>query len=112
LLSVAEVHHLTRALGKDFLRARGTEYAKIRKADGCHLYVMDKNVPADYIWENGEKYGCSWWWLRNQGKLKDKGNDPSRAAFVGTRASIRYYARVDQSRDGVRPALKLDRLKE
>jgi hypothetical protein len=108
LLSVAEVKELTDLLGKDFRRARGTEFAKIKKADGCHLYVMDKNVDTDYISEGGERYGCSWWWLRNQGGLKDKGNDPSRAVFIGTRASIRHYARVDLGRYGVRPALKLD----
>jgi hypothetical protein len=108
LLSVAEVNNLTEKLGKDFRRARGTEFAKVKKADGCHLYVMDGNVDTDYISEGGEKHGCSWWWLRNQGRLKDKGNDPSRAVFIGTRASIRHYARVNLSRYGVRPALKLD----
>ncbi|MCC6805745.1 MAG: hypothetical protein IT319_22880 [Anaerolineae bacterium] len=107
LLSATEVQSLTDKLGKDFLRARGTEFAKVKKADGCHLYVMDKNIPSDYISEGGKKYGCSWWWLRNQGRLKDKGNDPSRAAFIGQRASIRHYARVNQAGDGVRPAVKL-----
>ncbi len=107
LLSAAEVNNVTDTLGKAFRRARGTEFAKVKKADGCHLYVMDKNVDADYLWEGGKKYGCSWWWLRNQGRLKDKGNDPSRAMFIGTRASIRHYARVDQARDGVRPAVNL-----
>jgi Family of unknown function (DUF6273) len=108
LLSAAEVTNLTAELGKNFLRARGTEYAKVKKGDGCHLYMMDKNIPSDYIYERGKKYGCSWWWLRNQGSLKDKGNDPSRAVFIGQRASIRHYARVNQAGDGVRPALKLN----
>jgi hypothetical protein len=108
LLSVAEVNSLTDKLGMDFRRARGTEFAKIKKADGCHLYVMDKNIPTDYISEGGKEYGCSWWWLRNQGRLKDKGNDPSRAVFIGQRASIRHYARVNQAGDGVRPALILN----
>jgi hypothetical protein len=107
LLDVAAVNRLTDKLGKNFRRARGTAFAKIKKADGCHLYVMDKNVDADYLSESGQKYGCSWWWLRNQGRLKAKGNDPSRAMFIGTRASIRHYARVDLTRDGVRPALNL-----
>lgn len=102
LLSAAEVKLLTDALGKGFRRAVGTEFAKVKKADGCHLYVMDKNVEVDYITENGRKYGCSWWWLRT------RGSSPSRAFFVGTRASIRSYARVNLARDGVRPALKLD----
>jgi hypothetical protein len=84
----------------------------IKKADGCHLYVMDKNIPSDYIYEGCKKYGCSWWWLRNQGKLKVKGNDQSRAVFIGTRASNRHYARVNQLGDGVRPALKLRLLKK
>lgn len=108
LLSVAEVTHLTDQLGKDFRRARGTAFAQIKKADGCQLYVMDKNVLADYISEDGQKYGCSWWWLRDQGRLKDKGDDPSRAVFIGTRASIRHYARVNLTGYGVRPAVKLD----
>ncbi len=107
LLSVAEVEKLTDTLGKDWRRARGTEFAKMKKADGCHLYVMDKNVPSDYLTEGVKIYGCSWWWLRTQGGLKDKGNDPSRAVFIGTRASIRHYARVNQTGDGVRPAVKL-----
>lgn len=101
LLSVAEVKRLTDTLGKDFRRAVGTDFAKVKKADGCHLYVMDKRVDADYITENGQKHGCSWWWLRTQG------SSPSRAFFVGTRASLRGYARVNLARDGVRPALNL-----
>ena len=108
LLNVAEVNRLKDTYGKDILRARGTEFAKREKADGCHLYVMDKNVEEDYIHEGGQKYGCSWWWLRNRGKLKDEGTDPSRAAFIGTRASIRHYARVTLESYGVRPALKLE----
>lgn len=108
LLSVAEVNRLTAQLGKDFLRARGTAFAQIKKADGCHLYVMDKNVAADYIDEGSQKYGCSWWWLRNQGRLKDQGDDQSRAVFIGTRASIRHYARVNNAGYGVRPAIKLN----
>lgn len=107
LLSIAEINRLTDALGKDFRRARGTTFAQLKKADGCELYVMDKNVPEDYIHEGGKTYGCSWWWLRNQGRLKDSGNDPSRAAFIGTRASIRHYARVNLGGYGVRPALVL-----
>lgn len=107
LLSAAEVKSLTHELGKDFLRARGTAFAAVKKADGCHLYVMDKNVDKDYISEQGQKYGCSWWWLRDQGRLKDKGDDPARAVFIGTRASIRHYARVNNEGYGVRPAIKL-----
>lgn len=108
LLSIAEVQGLSATLGKDLLRARGTEFAKIKKVDGCHLYVMDKNVDMDYIHEGSKRYGCSWWWLRNQGRLKDKGHDSSRAAFIGTRVSIRHYARVNRTGYGVRPALKLN----
>lgn len=108
LLSATEVNSLTEELGKDFRRARGTEFAKTKKTDGCHLYVMDKNIDTDYITEGGRKYGCSWWWLRNQGRLKGKGNDPSRAVFIGTRASIRHYARVNLAGYGVRPAVRLD----
>jgi hypothetical protein len=103
LLDAATVETLDR----NTRRARGTEYAKLAKPDGCRLYVMDKNVDADYIHEAGKTYGCSWWWLRDQGRLKNKGDDATRAVFVGTRASIRHYARVDLAGYGVRPALKL-----
>jgi hypothetical protein len=111
LLSEAEVERVTEKLGKNFRRARGTEFAKVEKADGCHLYVMDKKVDADYLTEGGKKYGCSWWWLRDRGRLKDKGTDAKRAVFVGTRASIRHYARVDLAGDGVRPAVRIVLLK-
>lgn len=107
LLSIAEVNRVTAQLGKDFRRARGTAFAQIKKADGCHLYVMDKNVAEDYLHEGGSTCGCSWWWLRDQGRLKATGSDPSRAVFIGTRASIRHYARVDHPRYGVRPAIRL-----
>jgi hypothetical protein len=102
LLSVAEVKRLTDILGKDLRRAVGTEFAKVKKADGCHLYVYDKSVDDDYVTKNGKKHGCSWWWLRTQG------NSSSRAFFVGTRASIRSYCRVNRTSYGVRPALQLD----
>ncbi|NOK62854.1 MAG: hypothetical protein GFH27_549293n251 [Chloroflexi bacterium AL-W] len=108
LLSVTEVHERSHTLDTDFRRTRGTEFAKIKKAGDGHLYVMDKHVDTDYINEGGKKYGCSWWWLRSQGRLKDTGHDPSRAVFIGTRASIRHYARVNRTGYGVRPALKLD----
>ncbi len=108
LLSVAEVKEATDTLGKDFRRAIGTEFAKVKKADRCRLYVYDKSVSEDYLTVNGAKHGCSWWWLRNQGRLEDQGNDASRAVFVGARASIRHYARVNRTGYGVRPALRLD----
>jgi hypothetical protein len=107
LLSAAEVERLTARLGKDFRRARWTDYARANRADGCTLYVMDKNIPTDYLTEDGITYGCSWWLLRDQGRLKDSGPDASRVVFIGTRASIRHYARVNQPGYGVRPALKL-----
>ncbi|MFC4306355.1 DUF6273 domain-containing protein [Cohnella boryungensis] len=104
LLSASEVKELTCKLDEPSLsvkrRAIGTEYAKIKKSGGCHLYVYDKKVKADYITENGEELGCSWWWLRSQLL-----GHSSRAFFVGPRSSIRSYARVDLARDGVRPAI-------
>lgn len=101
LLSVAEVKSLTGTLGQGFRRAAGTKFAQAKKSDGCHLYVYNLSVSANYITVNGQKQGCSWWWLRTQpGSL-------SRAAFVGTRASIRSYGRVSLPYYGVRPALKL-----
>ena len=106
LLGVAEVKSLTDMHGMDTSdtkrRSIGTEFAKAKKADGCHLYVYDKSVNDDYITENGQKHGCSWWWLRTQG------SSSSRAFFIGTRASVRSYCRVNRVSYGVRPALKLD----
>jgi len=108
LLSAAEVQDLTGKGDGDPLRVRrrtiGTEYAKVKKSDGCHLYVYDKQVQADYITEGGQEFGCSWWWLRT------RGSTPSRAYFVGARNSIRSYARIDLARDGVRPAIKINLL--
>lgn len=102
LLSVAEVKSLTDIFGKDLRRAIGTEFAKVKKADGCRLYVYDKSVSADYVTENGIKHGCSWWWSRTQL------GSSSRATFIGTRASIRSYGRVSLAVYGVRPALRLN----
>jgi hypothetical protein len=105
LLSIGEARALTNIAGKDAFdrerRAVGTEFAGLRKADGCRLYVYDMSVSADYLTVNGEKHGCSWWWLRTQP------GSPSRAAFVGARGSIRGYARVNRTGYGVRPAVVL-----
>jgi hypothetical protein len=74
----------------------------VKKADGCRLYVYDKSVKDDYLIENGKKQGCSWWWLRTQlGRS-------SCATFIGPRASVRSYGRVDLIYYGVRPALKIN----
>jgi hypothetical protein len=99
------VKELTDKIGEDSLsvkrRAIGMEFSK-KKNDGCHLYVYDKKVRDNYIIENDEEFGCSWWWLRTQG------NASSRAFFVGTRSSIRSYGRVNLACYGVRPALKIN----
>lgn len=102
LLSVTEIKELSNIHGKDLRRAVGTDFAKVKKSDGCSLYVYDKTNKDNYIIRNGEEVGCSWWWLRTQG------NKPSRACFVGTSCSIRSYANVSLARDGVRPALKIN----
>ncbi|MFR9712181.1 DUF6273 domain-containing protein [Paenibacillus sp. MB22_1] len=96
LLSVAEVKAFTASLGKDWMTAVGTDYAKLKKPDGCSLYVYDKGEEVNYVLRNGQKMGCSWWWLRTQGNL------PSRAHFIGTGCSIRSYQR--QSGKGWRAA--------
>lgn len=101
LLSVTEIKELSDIHGKELRRAVGTDFAKSKKHDGCSLYVYDKTNQDNYIIRNGKEVGCSWWWLRTQG------NKPSRAFFVGPSCSIRSYANVSLSRDGVRPALKL-----
>lgn len=101
LLSVTEIKALTAVLGKAWLTAVGTDYAKLKKPDGCSLYVYDKNEKDNYVLRNGKEEGCSWWWLRTQG------NKPSRAHFIGTGSSIRSYANVSLARDGVRPAIRL-----
>ena len=106
LLSVSEVKELTDKLGEDSLsakrRAIGKEFSKIKKNDGCHLYVYDKKFRYNYLIENGEEFGCSWWWLRTQG------NTSSRAFFIGTRNSVRSYGRVNLACYVVRPALKIN----
>lgn len=106
LPSVSEVKELTDKLGEDSLsakrRAIGTEFSKIKKNDGCYLYVYDKKVRDNYIIEKGEEFGCSWWWLRTQL------GSSSRAFFIGPRSSIRSYGRVNLACYGVRPALKIN----
>ncbi|MEK5397565.1 DUF6273 domain-containing protein [Paenibacillus sp. FSL K6-2859] len=99
LLSVEEIKAFSEIHGKELRRAVGTEFAKMKKSDGCSLYVYDKTDKDNYIIKDGEETGCSWWWLRTQG------NKPSRAFFVGPSCSIRSYANVSVARDGVRPAL-------
>lgn len=101
LLSVTEIKNLYDLHRKDLLRAVGTDFAKMKKSDGCSLYVYDKTNKDNYIIRNNEEVGCSWWWLRTQG------NKPTRAYFVGTGCSIRSYANVSAARDGVRPAIKI-----
>lgn len=104
LLSVVEIKELSEIDGKDLRCAVGTDFAKTKKPDGCSLYVYDKTNKDDYIIRDGEKAGCSWWWLRTQG------NKPSRAFFVGTGYSIRSYGNNSINGYGVRPALKLNLL--
>lgn len=105
LLSVAEVEALTSPQdGAKRRRTIGTAYAKAKKADGCHLYVYDKGVEKDYLVENGEKRGCSWWWTRTQSQ-RDIGH-LSRATFIAARSNIKRYGKVDIRFYGVRPALK------
>ena len=69
------------------------------------LYVYDKGVEKDYVVENGEKRGCSWWWTRTQLQIQD--GRSSRAAFIGPRGDVKSYGRVDLARYGVRPAIRL-----
>jgi len=107
LLSVAEVEQFTSPHDDERRRRTiGTEFAKARKADGCCLYVYDKGVEQDYILENGEMHGCSWWWTRTQSQ-RQTGN-LSRATFIGARSNIKRYGQVDVKFYGVRPAIKLD----
>ena len=108
LLSVNEIQAFTDPKdGSDTsIRRRtvGTDFAKVKKPDGCSLYVYDKGVEKDYIVENGEKRGCSWWWTRAQLQTEH----PSRATFIGARSNIKRYGLVNLQRYGVRPALKLN----
>ncbi len=105
LLGMAELRQLAEALTTDVFdkkrRAVGTEFAKVKKTDGCHLFVYHGKVSDAYVIENGERLGCSWWLLRNQPKTA------ARTAFVGVYGSLRGYARVNRIGYGVRPALTL-----
>ena len=101
LLSVEEITAATETLGREFRRTVGTEFAMVKKADGCKLLPYSKSNKDNYITVNGEEVGCCWWWLRTQG------NKPTRAYFVGTSFSIRSYGNNSISGYGVRPALKL-----
>jgi hypothetical protein len=82
-------------------RAVGTEFAKGKKAGGCHLGVYNKSKAIDYLTENGQKQGCSWWWLRTQP------GSPNRAAFIGMQGSVRSCCLVNRDLYGVCLALKL-----
>ncbi|MDK1475219.1 DUF6273 domain-containing protein [Streptomyces sp. 549] len=107
LLSVEEVRALTdpRGDGPRRRRATGTAVARAPKPDGCRLYVYDKGVERDYLVEDGERRGCSWWWTRTR-TVPGDGRAP-RAAFVGPRGDVKTYGRVDLACYGVRPALRL-----
>lgn len=106
LLSVSEAREFTGKNADYSLgarrRTRGTDFSKIKENTGCKLGIYDKTQEYNYIIENNEKFGCSWWWLRTQG------NTSSRAYFIGTRDSIRSYGQVNLPYYGVRPAFKLD----
>jgi hypothetical protein len=95
LLSVREVRSLTTATATGLPRrsAIGTPFAREPKADGCRLYVYDKGVEKDYVMEDGERFGCSWWWTRTQLQIQD--GRSSRAAFIGARGDVKSYGRVD-----------------
>ncbi|MCB9452205.1 MAG: hypothetical protein H6672_12250 [Anaerolineaceae bacterium] len=107
LLSIDEIQAFTDPEDGSDTRIRrrtvGTDFAKVKKPDGCSLYVYDKGVEKDYVVENGEKRGCSWWWTRSQLQTEH----PSRATFIGARSNIKRYGQVNQRRCGVRPALRL-----
>ena len=108
LLSVQEVRALThpgRGHGLD-RRAVATPFAMQEKSDGCRLYVYDKAIEKDHLVVDGDRRGCSWWWLRTQPQAQN--GTASRAAFVGARGDVKSYGRVDISRYGVRPAITLD----
>jgi hypothetical protein len=107
LLSVKEARLFTDAKGTG-IRTRaaiGTEFARAPKDDDCRLYVYDKSVEKDYVVLDGEKVGCSWWWLRTQPQAHNGAS--SRAAFIGGRGDVKSYGRVNLAVYGVRPAVRL-----
>lgn len=101
LLSVNELKDASDKLGKELRRTVGTDFAKVKKTDGCSLGVYDKSKKVDYMIIDGKEVGCSWWWLRTQG------NQPTRVFFIGTNYSIRSYGNNSIAGYGVRPALKI-----
>lgn len=106
LLSVAEVKAFTDAQDENRRRRTvGTAFAKVKKSDGCSLYVYDKGIEKDYVSDNGERKGCSWWWTRTQ--LQIQNGSSSRATFIGPRSNVKSYGQINISRYGVRPALRM-----
>jgi len=107
LLSLAEIQTFTDprdGTGTSIMRrTTATDWAKVKRPDGCHLYVYDKGIEKDYVTEGGQKLGCSWWWTRTQ----SQNEHPDRATFIGARSNIKRYGQVTVKGCGVRPALKL-----
>lgn len=107
LLSLAEIQKFTDP--KDgtattiMRRSTPTDWAKVKRPDGCCLYVYDKGIEKDYVTEDGRKRGCSWWWTRTQ----SQDEHPDRATFIGARSNIKRYGQVTVKGCGVRPAIKL-----
>jgi hypothetical protein len=109
LLSVKEVRMFTDPIpdGKRRRATIGSEFARAPKDDGCRLYVYDKTVEKDYLVVDGQRVGCSWWWLRTQPQAGN--GTSSRAAFIGARGDVKSYGRVNLAGYGVRPAVTLSR---
>ena len=106
LPSVAELRALTDpGDGPRRRRTYATAQARVRRADGCHLYVYDKGVERDYVVDDDGRHGCSWWWTRTQ--LQIAHGRSARAAFIGARSNIKSYGAIELARCGVRPAIKL-----
>ena len=100
LLSVTEIKELSDIHGKELRRAVGTDFAKSKNTmDAAYMYTI-KQTRITTSSEMAKK-------LAVPGGGREHKEISLRVRFYRSKRSIRSYANVSLSRDGVRPALKL-----
>jgi chemotaxis protein histidine kinase CheA len=86
-------------------RSMATPYLESNRStkDGSYLYIYSNDDKDGYLEVNGEKKGCSWYWLRTPGESEGCAADVSSSGGVYSGGSD-----VDFVDAGVRPALCLN----